>query len=404
MGTNAGSAQLPFQGWRKFKEAFAPELIAMAVAEHPAKVHRIFDPFGGSGTTALAAQFLWLDASTIEINPYLADLIEAKLNAPEPVEIAGELARLLNTADRQRSDLAVFFQGAPKTLIEPGDKGRWILGREMAQEAASLLDALPVIIDDRMQRLFRVLLGAVIVDNSNAVISGKGRRYRKGCETRSGTAAQLRISFIEAVAKAAKDIAMYSGQRSSQYDLYRGDARELVKRIDGFDVAIYSPPYPNSFDYTDVYNRIMDARLFNKFRRNRALRSATLSSHVQLSRLYKPAPRGSSSLDLTLERLEKVAPTLWNKNIPAMIGSYFAEMIGIVSDIARNGSSSGRQWLIVGDSRYAGIDVPVGEILLELSRSVGLTKLRSDPFRSMRAAPQQGGRPELRETLIVLSN
>jgi DNA modification methylase len=58
LGTNAGSIDLPFQGWRRFKEAFAPELIERAVHESIIPVHHLVDPFGGSGTTALAAQFL----------------------------------------------------------------------------------------------------------------------------------------------------------------------------------------------------------------------------------------------------------------------------------------------------------------------------------------------------------
>lgn len=31
LGTNAGAEKLPFQTWRHFKEAFAPELVARAV-------------------------------------------------------------------------------------------------------------------------------------------------------------------------------------------------------------------------------------------------------------------------------------------------------------------------------------------------------------------------------------
>ena len=58
LGTNAGAPALPFQGWRNIKEAFAPELIARALAESPVPVQRCIDPFGGSGTTGLACQFL----------------------------------------------------------------------------------------------------------------------------------------------------------------------------------------------------------------------------------------------------------------------------------------------------------------------------------------------------------
>jgi DNA modification methylase len=79
LGTNSGAEKLPFQSWRHFKEAFAPELVARAISESGRLLKRCIDPFGGSGTTALACQFLGVEPITIEVNPYLADLIEAKL-------------------------------------------------------------------------------------------------------------------------------------------------------------------------------------------------------------------------------------------------------------------------------------------------------------------------------------
>ena len=79
LGTNSGARTLPFQEWRKIKESFAPELIARALSESPIPVERCIDPFGGSGTTGLACQFLGLHPIMAEVNPYLADLIEAKL-------------------------------------------------------------------------------------------------------------------------------------------------------------------------------------------------------------------------------------------------------------------------------------------------------------------------------------
>jgi len=83
LSTNAGTPLVAFQAWRAFKEAFAPELIAQAFEETSLALGRpiaqAIDPFGGSGTTALSSQFLGATPTTIEVNPYLADLIEAKL-------------------------------------------------------------------------------------------------------------------------------------------------------------------------------------------------------------------------------------------------------------------------------------------------------------------------------------
>ncbi|HZH08351.1 MAG TPA: SAM-dependent methyltransferase, partial [Lautropia sp.] len=74
MMASTNASDLPFQRWHRFKEAFDPELIARAVRESPRQVRSLADPFGGSGTSALAAQFLGVTPSTVEVNPFLADL------------------------------------------------------------------------------------------------------------------------------------------------------------------------------------------------------------------------------------------------------------------------------------------------------------------------------------------
>lgn len=58
--------------------------------------------------------------------------------------------------------------------------------------------------------------------------------------------------------------------------------------------------------------------------------------------------------------------------------------------------------MVVGDSRYHGVQIPVADILIELAQHLGFEKVADEPFRSMRASPQQGGRQELIESLITL--
>jgi hypothetical protein len=126
LGTNAGANTLPFQGWRHFKEAFTPELIQRAISESPIPVRRCLDPFGGSGTTALACQFLGVHPITIEINPYLADLIEAKLALYDIGALARDFAKLVKAANKRKLSPSKFFAAAPPTFVEPGADTRWI--------------------------------------------------------------------------------------------------------------------------------------------------------------------------------------------------------------------------------------------------------------------------------------
>src|SRR5690554_5602398 len=77
--SNVTSQHLPFQRWYRFKEAFSPLLVLEAIQSLGYWPSTCLDCFGGSGTTALSCQFLGVSPTTIEVNPFLADLIEAKL-------------------------------------------------------------------------------------------------------------------------------------------------------------------------------------------------------------------------------------------------------------------------------------------------------------------------------------
>ena len=276
LSSNVGSPHIPFQNWRRFKEAFTPELVARAVLQHPAKVERILDPFSGSGTTALACQFLGITPIAIEVNPYLADLTEAKLATYNAAQVARAVGEVTSTAHVTLEELTTFYQGLPSTFIEPGEKGRWIFSRQTAGEILQLVAGIERITDADIRRLLRVLLGAVLIDVSNITVSGKGRRYRRGWEQRDVTG-EASFKLVRAVGQAVHDITRYSDKKLTLYNVLRGDARTLIHDAPRIDLAIYSPPYPNSFDYTDVYNvELWMLRYFKSGVDTHRLRQATL--------------------------------------------------------------------------------------------------------------------------------
>jgi hypothetical protein len=403
IGTNAGSIALPFQDWRHFKEAFAPELIELAVSETSGAISRIVDPFGGSGTTALAAQFLGIEPTTIEVNPYLADLIEAKIATIDLDAAAEAFGKVVERAGEIAAPAGIIFPGAPPTFVEPGVKGRYLFSRAVAGKIAAYRVAIAERPSAEIRRLFTVVLASATVPASNVIVSGKGRRYRRGWEKRLIDPATIDDWFRDGVLRALYDLRLYGDRACTSYTLLRGDARERVRELPDHDLAVFSPPYPNSFDYTDVYNvELWTMGYLDGKAANLALRNSTLRSHVQINRDMAAKGVESALLNDTVRKLENVSGHLWNKNIPAMVAAYTADMAAILRGIAARMRTNGRTYMVVGDSRYSGVDVPVAAILAELSPSMGFEVVRVEPCRSMRASPQQGGRAELAETLVVL--
>jgi hypothetical protein len=85
-----------------------------------------------------------------------------------------------------------------------------------------------------------------------------------------------------------------------------------------------------------------------------------------------------------------------------MVGGYFADMQKILISSFRGLRDHGECWMVVGDSQYQGVHVPVAAALLEIAMAEGFDVVKSESTRSMRNAPQQGGNLSLDETLVVL--
>lgn len=403
LSTNAGADTLPFQRWHRFKEAFSPELIADAVRSSPVPVRRLADPFGGSGTSALAAQFLGIQPVTIEVNPFLAELIAAKLTNYHVPAILTALSRVTRKASDSRTRGASFIRILPNTFIEPGVNDRWLFDFPVAVEIFRLRQAIEEEGDPVIVRLMRVLLGGLIVVFSNAVVSGKGRRYRENWKERRVAPQCVIPTFANAVAAAIVEITACAKRPVRTATVIQGDCRDLFANVGPVDQIVCSPPYPNSFDYTDVYNmELWMLGYLKSSQGNASLRRSTLSSHVQISRDFDPAPR-TRTLDKALRALHGVADDLWDPRIPAMVGAYFSDLQRLLRASAQLLPAKGQAWFVVGDSQYANERVEVAKILTELAPNAGLRVERIAPFRSMRVSPQQSGRHMLSEDLVVFS-
>ena len=399
--TNAGD--LPFQRWHRFKEAFDPELIARAVRESPRPVRNLADPFGGSGTSALAAQFLGVTPTTVEVNPFLADVIQAKVATYHVPTLISALTHVCGVSRRSRSQAAAMIDALPATFIEPGVKGRWLFDHEVALEILRLRTAILQLEDASIARLFRVILGGLMTSFSNATVSGKGRRYRVNWETRPVDPRIVLAAFSDAAAAAIAEIDMFADRPVLEATVLCADSRAVFETLGPVDLIVCSPPYPNSFDYTDVYNlELWMLGYLGSTQDNRALRQSTLTSHVQVSRTFAAAP-STPTLNRTMKALHSSASQLWDHRIPAMVGGYFADLLKLLRGSAHLLPPGGQAWFVVGDSQYARVRIQVARILAELAPRAGFDIKYTTPFRSMRVSPQQSGRPGLSEDLVVMT-
>lgn len=404
LSTAQGVKDVPFQRWFNFKEAFSPKFVIDSIEKTPIKVNTILDPFGGSGTTALTAQLLGIKPTTIEVNPFIADLVESKLQSYELDSLVEEWVRVAKTAELFKPELNVMFAGGPSTLYNREGVERWLFNEAVLYRIAQYRLAIENLDDSSGKRLLRVLLGAILVPLSNVVISGKGRRYRQNWQTRVVNKRDVDRLLESKVNDAIFDISKYSRRKESSYSLLRGDSRERMKEVNSSDLVLFSPPYPNTFDYTDIYNiELWVLGYLNTSQDNQLLRKSTLRSHVQ-TKFEVVTPPASETLACTLGKLESVRKELWNKNIPDMVGSYFRDIESILLESKRILSPGGMVGIVIGDSRYANIKIDTAKITKDICKNIGLKYKDSLKIRVMKSSAQQGWARDLDESAIYFIN
>lgn len=404
ISSNQPSLEVPFQRWFKFKEAFSPQFIVECMRNMERFPKTCLDPFGGSGTTALTCQLLGVHPTTIEVNPFLADLITSKLNSYDLAALKKDYLNVLEVAGKMKIDPAALLKQAPETLVEPGVNSRWIYSREAAQRIIALREAISFVSSDSHRALLRIILGSVLVPMSNVVVNGKGRKYRHGWMTNQKFGSDVDRGFRDAFLVVYTDLVKFSSASRTKYTVLCGDSRKLIPQSGPVDMVIFSPPYPNSFDYTDIYNlELWMLGYLSSREDNTTLRNQTVRSHVQVRRDFSTEELSSPELKRAYRALCRRRGELWDDNIPEMVLAYFGDMQVILKEVRGKLNRGGKAFLAVGNSKYGGVMIDTAKILTELAPSVGFKFCRAEAMRSMRASAQQGGRAELNESLIVLS-
>ena len=125
-----------------------------------------------------------------------------------------------------------------------------------------------------------------------------------------------------------------------------------------------------------------------------------MRSHVQIKRDMS----SNVQVPLVATAIEELRSSakLWNRWLPDMIGAYFSDLHLILLELRRMLPLKGRVYMVVGDSRYSGVTIPVSAGLSLIAPKFGYEVIEIEPFLSKRSSPQQGGRKDLGESLIIL--
>jgi hypothetical protein len=337
----------------------------------------------------------------IEANPFMAFM--AKVKTRNYTRVAS-LERAALQCVRQRSRSAAFILPEDSTLVERKGLDKWLLNKQVATRFEQLRTAIAEIKPPAVRDLLLFALLSSIEDVANARKDGKCWRYKTNWRTLNFSDKSLDEAFARQVLRYAEDIAVCP-RLSGKATVFQGDTRVRLARMrppdELYDGVLTSPPYLNSFDYTDIYRPelllLNVARNSNELRR---IRFTTLRSHVQVA--WKPSP----PLDIPLlqQKIEAInSAGLWCGRIPEMINAYFVDLDQIVEQCTQRLKVGGAAGFVVADSAYCGVVIPVDLILSMIFERHGLVTKKITLFRRTlgNGHHQQRSIERLKEVIVV---
>lgn len=290
--------------WFRLKEAYSRKFLPRVIKDAALTSRRslrILDPFAGSGTTALSAVDLVREGSLseaytlgYECNPFIHLVANTKLrSAQTPSQSFGPLARKIAAAVvRDKVDtpptpeLATFRND----LYFRGDDLTKLLQLRAAIDRAADAGA-----DSLDIALAQTCLGACVEPVSSLRRDGRALRYVTD-KPRLNPVAE----FLWRADQVCEDMTRRPTKVSGRIQL--GDGRSLSPRPPtdaSMDLVVFSPPYPNNIDYTEVYK--MEAWLLG------FITTAEEFSDQRLRTVYSHPSilRRDSALDPAVENGEK---------------------------------------------------------------------------------------------------
>ncbi|WP_327695884.1 hypothetical protein [Streptomyces sp. NBC_00459] len=405
-----GNASQPFHRWFHLKEAYSSQLLSQLMADSsyvPNENLAVFDPYSGSGTTLLSA----LDMATnhgipaqvkgVERNPFLWELSRAKVYG----RICGrEAAKAFDVALDSVAD--AFHSSSRESLPIPDQstlQNEAYFPRQNVRDLVAIRSSIDSCTDGEVRSLLRICLAAAV--------EGCGRLRRDGRALRFAPNRQPKdawSSFSERAGAVLQDLLLTEPIESSG-EVFFGDGREGVNETAVFDWIVFSPPYPNNIDYTEVYKT--EAWMLGCYEtpaEMRAQRQLTVRSHpsIRFNQDYAfLASDVSREVQSAIDPiLESVPDDRYSSGRVELIKGYTDDMLLTLQKCRQNISPDGHLAFIVGNSAHgAGDDSFVIAADVLMGTLAELAGWRVEEVRVARQLSRRTSDNEfLRESVVLL--
>jgi len=389
--------------WYYYKEGFSPSLVENAIDSLGlTSSDIIIDPFNGSGTVTLTAAMKEIKSFGFEVNPFTAFIANTKVKRVDVSTFDNVCQDVFSGVKEQKKSPLLTFS----TFSENSNKSKWLFNAGVLNSFEGGISRLNKVTNGDIKDILKLSLIGSAMDNSNARRDGKCLRYKNNWEELDFG----KDSFLRALEKRLQAIRedLLNDTELTTPNIICGDSRSIIERdlTDKFSLCITSPPYLNTFDYTDIYRpELFLGQFINSMNELYDLRLNTVRSHVQ-AKWDKPTQKNFGTLyDVAIKEILSRQNHLMHKNIPIMIQAYFEDMQSILSTLKRKAKNNAELWLVVSTSAYAGIEIPVDMIIGEIGNRSGwyLKDIGVLRYLKKRKSKYSNEINQLRESVVIFA-
>ena len=383
----------PRHSWFDIKEGYSTDLVKNVLLDLKIKKQDgyIMDPFSGSGTSVLASSILGYQSIGIEVNPFLYFLSKIKC-----INYSNKFNLLLNNFKKLDIKKQTLSE-VPKLSISKK------LFKNQLNEILRIKNWIKQIKDKNCKELFFCAYLCSLDKASFAKKDGNGLKYPK-----NKVPLKFKDVFVNNLEKFIEDTKRVKIDKKPI--IFQGNNLQILNQRDfekkyknKISLCVFSPPYANCFDYTEVYKtELWFGDFVKEYKDLRNLRNKTLSSH--LNKTFADV----KILKEIIPYIDKIKiKKLWSKKIINMLINYFYEMDILLSKLNTLIRKNGKCVIVVGNSSYGNVAIPTDEILKNLGRKNGFKNNYIIQARKLGTSSQQYKKIDnlnmLRESLVVLS-
>ena len=394
----------PFQRWYRYKEGFSVQFIEKIVEEYRTNENDVLlDPFAGSGTTIVAANRLGYDGIGYEVNPFSFFLMKTKIQGYSKEECERFKAcyqRIIQDLKNDNLEEYILPELSISAKVFQPEAEKYMMSCKMK------ICKLP---KDKVWDLLFLGWLSSIEELSDYRKAGNGLKKRK-------TVKPIIVGKEEVINKLEQQFS-YMAYDLDRIDYDNSHANRIQNKSSlnfGDDVTensvdgiIFSPPYANCFDYTEIYKlELWFGDFVSSYADMKALRNRSLKSHLNIK--YDEENIHSTKSDLFNSVIDRVSKSeLWDKRIPKMLNGYFEDMFNIIDNCYSTLKEGGFCAIVVGNSAYGGEVVPTDLILADYARRIGFYVDKIEVDRYIITSSQQYEKTKkqgkyLRESVICL--